>query len=76
MHSFFSDRNIRLYCEDVFTALQNIPAESIDLIFADPPYNLSNGGFSCHAGKNKPQSNQNEIDSLFLFLDFYPIFLC
>ena len=36
MHSFFSDRNIRLYCEDVFTALQNIPAESIDLIFADP----------------------------------------
>ena len=51
MHSFFSDRNIRLYCEDVFTALQNIPAESIDLIFADPPYNLSNGGFSCHAGK-------------------------
>ena len=51
MHSFFSNRNIRLYCEDVFTALQNIPAESIDLIFADPPYNLSNGGFSCHAGK-------------------------
>ena len=51
MHSVFSDRNIRLYCEDVFTALQNIPAESIDLIFADPPYNLSNGGFSCHAGK-------------------------
>ena len=47
MHSFFSDRNIRLYCEDVFTALQNIPAESIDLIFADPPYKLSNGGFSC-----------------------------
>ena len=51
MRPFFSDRNIRLYCEDVFTALQNIPAESIDLIFADPPYNLSNGGFSCHAGK-------------------------
>ena len=21
------------------------------MIFADPPYNLSNGGFSCHAGK-------------------------
>ncbi|MEX1015067.1 MAG: site-specific DNA-methyltransferase, partial [Candidatus Paceibacterota bacterium] len=24
---------------------------SIDMIFADPPYNLSNGGFSVHAGK-------------------------
>ncbi|MGC9332271.1 MAG: DNA methyltransferase [Bacteroidales bacterium] len=21
------------------------------MIFADPPYNLSNGGFTCHAGK-------------------------
>ena len=23
----------------------------MDLIFADPPYNLSNGGFTCHAGR-------------------------
>ena len=35
----------------MFLLLCTIPAESIDLIFADPPYNLSNGGFSCHAGK-------------------------
>ena len=30
MRPFFSDRNIRLYCEDVFTALQNIQ-QKIDL---------------------------------------------
>jgi len=24
---------------------------NIEFIFADPPYNLSNGGFTCHAGK-------------------------
>lgn len=35
-------------CLDV---LKRMPAESIDMIFADPPYNLSNGGFTCHAGK-------------------------
>jgi site-specific DNA-methyltransferase (adenine-specific) len=26
-------------------------AESVDMVFADPPYNLSNDGFSVHAGK-------------------------
>jgi site-specific DNA-methyltransferase (adenine-specific) len=27
---------------------------SVDLIFADPPYNLSNGGFTCRSGKRAP----------------------
>ena len=27
------------------------PAGKFDMIFADPPYFLSNGGISCHAGK-------------------------
>jgi len=31
--------------------LKKIPSKSIDMIFADPPYNLSNGGFTCEAGK-------------------------
>lgn len=31
--------------------LSQLPEESVDLIFADPPYNLSNGGFTCYAGK-------------------------
>jgi len=31
--------------------LKNLPENSIDMIFADPPYNLSNGGFTVHAGK-------------------------
>ncbi|MCK5655276.1 MAG: site-specific DNA-methyltransferase, partial [Candidatus Aureabacteria bacterium] len=33
----------------------------IDLIFADPPYNLSNGGFTCHAGK-RVSVNKGEWD--------------
>ncbi|KQC04183.1 MAG: DNA methylase N-4 [Methanoculleus sp. SDB] len=31
-----------------------MPPASVDLIFADPPYNLSNGGFTCHAGQRAP----------------------
>ena len=31
--------------------MSKLPDECVDLIFADPPYNLSNGGFTCHAGK-------------------------
>jgi len=36
---------------DVIEVLKELPHECIDLIFADPPYNLSNDGFTCHAGK-------------------------
>jgi len=31
----------RLFCDDVFSALPNLPDQSVDLMFADPPYNLT-----------------------------------
>jgi hypothetical protein len=43
--------HLRIYQGDCLEILQNIPASSVDLIFADPPYFLSNGGITCHAGK-------------------------
>lgn len=50
---YFEDtkRNIALFKADCFDILPQIPENSIDMIFADPPYFLSNGGFTCHAGK-------------------------
>jgi len=42
---------VRLYQENSFTLLPQMPGESFDLIFADPPYFLSSGGITCHAGK-------------------------
>lgn len=36
---------------DCLIAMEKLPEDSIDFIFADPPYNLSNGGFTCQAGK-------------------------
>ncbi len=51
MNPYFKDKSVKLFLGDSLELLKKIPAESIDMIFADPPYNLSNGGFSCHAGK-------------------------
>ncbi|MGE3063840.1 MAG: hypothetical protein AB7T10_09465 [bacterium] len=31
--------------------IKKYPEGKFDMIFADPPYFLSNGGISCHAGK-------------------------
>jgi site-specific DNA-methyltransferase (adenine-specific) len=36
---------------DALELLNGHPAGSVDMVFADPPYNLSNGGFTVHAGR-------------------------
>jgi len=43
--------HLRIYQSDCLALLPLLPASSVDLIFADPPYFLSNGGITCHAGK-------------------------
>lgn len=40
-----------LYLGDCREVLKQFPVNSFDMIFADPPYNLSNGGFTVHAGR-------------------------
>lgn len=40
-----------LYNADCIEVLKTLKTNSIDLIFADPPYFLSNGGKSIHSGK-------------------------
>ncbi|MEW6407925.1 MAG: site-specific DNA-methyltransferase [Patescibacteria group bacterium] len=48
---YFCKDNFVLYNSDCLKILEQLPENSIDMIFADPPYNLSNGGFTCHAGR-------------------------
>ncbi|MEK7132889.1 MAG: DNA methyltransferase [Patescibacteria group bacterium] len=48
---YFHKNNFVLYQGDAILILSQLPANSIDMIFADPPYNLSNGGFTVHAGR-------------------------
>jgi len=45
------EHHLRIYQSDCLALLPQLPASSVDLIFADPPYFLSNGGITCHAGK-------------------------
>lgn len=49
--TYFSKDEFVLYLGDCIEILGKLKDESVDMIFADPPYNLSNGGFTCQAGK-------------------------
>lgn len=69
---FFHDGSFTLYHDDSLVFLRQLPANSVDMIFADPPYHLSNGGFTVHAGKrvsvNKGQWDESKgISSDFAF---------
>jgi site-specific DNA-methyltransferase (adenine-specific) len=68
---YFLKDNFVLYNGNSLKILEEIPENSIDMIFADPPYLLSNGGFSVHAGR-QVSVNKGEWDvSNGLKKDFY-----
>jgi len=48
---YFEKPGFKLYYGDCLDILAELSENSVDMIFADPPYFLSNGGFSLHAGK-------------------------
>jgi site-specific DNA-methyltransferase (adenine-specific) len=45
------EHSIKLLRGDSIATLNAARENSVDMIFADPPYFLSNGGITCHAGK-------------------------
>lgn len=48
---YYKKTNFTLYQANTLDFLEEIPESSIDMIFADPPYFLSSGSFSCQNGK-------------------------
>ncbi len=46
-----ADSGSELYLGDALELLPQMPEESVDCIWTDPPYMLSNGGITCHAGR-------------------------
>lgn len=48
---YFKTDKFVLYNANSINFLNQLLPDSVDMIFADPPYNLSNGGFSVHAGR-------------------------
>lgn len=46
-----SARGVRLYCGDSLVLLQSVRNACFDMVFADPPYFLSNDGITCVGGR-------------------------
>lgn len=60
---YYRNNLIQLYTGDSLQLLQNMAEESIDVIIADPPYFLSNNGFTNSGGK-KVSVNKGEWDQI------------
>ena len=48
---YYNKRNFKLILGNSFEELKKIKKNSVDMIFADPPYYLSGDGISCSGGK-------------------------
>ncbi len=48
---YHSKENYELYLGDCIKELRKLKPKSVDMIFADPPYKLSNDGITCMSGK-------------------------
>ena len=48
---YYQNEASTLYDGDCLEILPTLKEKSIDMIFADTPYNLSNGGITCQAGR-------------------------
>ena len=51
MTMFYETKESQLILGDSFKVLTKMESESVDMIFADPPYFLSNDGITCQDGK-------------------------
>lgn len=51
MTEWYKDESTRLFLGDALEVMATFPNESFDMVFADPPYFLSNDGISCSGGK-------------------------
>jgi len=58
---YYQKPGFKLYYGNCLDILDKFPENSIDMVFADPPYLLSNGGFTVHAGK-RVSVNKGEWD--------------
>ena len=48
---YYERQRFKLYLDNCLKVLAEMPGNSIDMVFADPPYFLSSGTFTCQNGK-------------------------
>ena len=51
IQAYYGTDTKRLYLGDCLELLRKMKPESVDMIFADPPYFLSNNGITCQGGR-------------------------
>jgi site-specific DNA-methyltransferase (adenine-specific) len=75
--SYFKSKNFTLYHGDSLKLLKKFPDNKFNMIFADPPYFLSNGTFTCKNGKmvDVKKGDWDMSDSLKETMEFYRTWL-
>ncbi len=72
------ERGVNLHCGDAVEVMARMPTESVDVIFADPPYFLSGSGSTCKSGKrakvskgewDKPMEPEDQLEWTRAWLD-------
>ncbi|MDD2772945.1 MAG: site-specific DNA-methyltransferase [Elusimicrobiales bacterium] len=51
MQAYYQKDRFELHLSDALTVLAELPENAVDMIFADPPYFLSSGSFTCQNGR-------------------------
>jgi site-specific DNA-methyltransferase (adenine-specific) len=74
---YFKSKNFTLYHGDSLKLLKKFPDNKFNMIFADPPYFLSNGTFTCKNGKmvDVKKGDWDMSDSLKETMEFYRTWL-
>jgi site-specific DNA-methyltransferase (adenine-specific) len=70
MKEYYNANGFELYEGNCLDVLKSLEEKSIDLIFADPPYFLSNDGLTCKGGKIVPD-NRGSWDKSYGFDNDY-----
>ena len=68
INSYYETETELLICDSAFATLPKIKEGSVDMIFADPPYFLSNDGITCQGGR-MVSVNKGEWDKVSDFAD-------
>ena len=58
---YYETEESQLILGDSFKILTKMEPESVDMIFADPPYFLSNDGITCQGGKKNTSLTESGL---------------
>ena len=76
-HLYYKNESATVFNSDCLALLPLLPNDFADLIFADPPYHLSNGGFTCKNGRTSSvdKGEWDKSEGLSSDIEFYSAWL-